>query len=470
MSEATRLASLRSLEILDTASEETFDCLVRMAADALGAPIALATLVDEARVWIKAKVGTPASETRRDGAFCSATIEGRELLVVEDASRDPRFAFSTLVTDDGIRFYAGAPVSLADGAVVGAVCVLDTVPHPAPDVVGATLLKGLATAVGHLLDLRRQLIARRHAEHRLFEQARLLALAEEIAGLGTWRLDFVTGSLQQSPPIFAIYGLDPAIGAPGPEVMLAMYDPLDRERVEAAIEHARRTGEGYSLDAKLRRADDGTPRDVRAKARVERDAAGRPVALVGVLQDVTMEKEAMAFINGRRIEADRRADRMRLLASLDSLTGLPNRRAFLEEVGIALAQDARVSLAILDLDHFKSINDRYGHDVGDGALASFGRIAARFADEGCRLGRIGGEEFALLIADGRDAVHLVERLRDAIATEPLRPCPGLAVELTFSAGLASSLPGDDWSSLFTRADRALYRAKYEGRDRLAIAA
>ena len=470
MSEATRLASLRSLDILDTDSEETFDCLVRMAAEALGAPIALATLIDEARVWLKAKVGTDATQTPREGAFCSLTICGRELLVVEDASRDPRFASSTLVAVDGIRFYAGAPVSLADGEVVGAVCVLDTVPRPAPSAAGAALLKGLAAAVGHLLDLRRQLAARQLAEHRLAEQARLLELAEEIAGLGTWRLDFSTGAVQQSPPIFAIYGLEPVAGTLAVEVMLAMYDPADRARLEAAIGHARRTGEGYALDARMRRDGDGAWRDVRIKSRVQFDAAGRPASLVGVFQDVTMEKEALAVIDSRRIEADRRADRMRQLASIDALTGLPNRRAFLENVGTALGHDGRASLAILDLDHFKSINDRFGHDGGDVALAAFGRVAARFADEGCRIGRIGGEELALLVADGRDAVLLVERLREAVLAERLVLRPGVEIRLTFSAGLARLLPGDDWSSLFTRADRALYRAKHEGRDRLAIAA
>lgn len=470
MSEATRLASLRSLDILDTDSEETFDCLVRMAADALGAPIALATLVDEARVWLKAKVGIDATQAPREGAFCSATIRGRELLVVEDATRDARFASSALVVVDGIRFYAGAPVTLADGEVVGAVCVLDTVPRPAPDAAGRALLKGLAAAVGHLLDLRRQLIARRLAEHRLAEQARLLEMAEEIAGLGTWRLDFATGAVQQSPPLFAIYGLEPIAGTHPAELLLDHYDAADRGRIAAAIEIARATGVGYSLDARLRRSDDGVLRDVRAKARVEVDAAGCAVALVGVLQDVTVEKEAFAFVNSRRIEADRRADRMRHLASVDALTGLPNRRAFLEEVEGALWRGECLGLAILDLDHFKSINDRHGHDIGDAALAAFGKIAARFGDEGCRLGRIGGEEFALMVFDGRDAVTLVERLRAAVLAEPVCPRPGIEIRLTFSAGLAHSLPDDEWASLFTRADRALYRAKHDGRDRLAVAA
>ncbi len=470
MSEATRLASLRSLDILETDSEETFDCLVRMAAEALGTPIALATLVDEARVWLKARIGTDATQTPREGSFCSTTIDCREMLVVEDAALDPRFVLSSLVTVDGIRFYAGAPVMLADGEVVGAVCVLDTIPRPAPDAAGTALLRGLAAAVGHLLDLRRQLIARRLAEHRLAEQARLLELAEEIAGVGTFRLDFSDGSVRQSPPIFAIYGLDANAGVPSTESMLALYDLEDRRCIEAAIERARLSGEGYNLDAKLRRADDGMKRDVRVKARVQFDAAGRPAALVGVLQDVTMEKEALALINSRRIEADRRADRMRHLASVDALTGLPNRRAFLEDVGNALEYGVSVNLAVLDLDHFKSINDRHGHEIGDAALAAFGRIAGRFADEGCRLGRIGGEEFALMVAETRDAVRLVERLREAVLAEPLRLRLGTEIRLTFSAGLARSQPGDDWSSLFSRADRALYRAKNEGRDRLAIAA
>lgn len=471
MSEQSRLASLRSVGILDTASEEAFDRLVQLAAEALQAPIALASLVDEARLWIKAKVGIDQTEMPRTGSFCSHTIQGNGVLVVEDAQLDGRFASSPHVVENGMRFYAGAPVSLSTGDVVGALCVLDRVPREAPSQNATALLQGLAAAAGHLLDLRRELVARREAERQLAEHARLLGLAEEMAGIGTWRLDFGTGALHLSASIFEIYGLAACEPAPDVDTLLAMYDPTDRSRIVESIERARVSGEGYDFDARLRQLN-GAVRDVRCKARVECDGNGKPALLIGVFQDVTVEKRAMMALESERVEADRRANRLRHLASVDILTGLPNRRAFLEQADLALRRGTAVSLAILDIDYFKSINDRYGHDGGDMALAAFGRICARFAHRVTCLGRIGGEEFAILIEgmDRKASATLIEAIRSAVASEHLLLQRGVELHLTFSAGLAHANASDDWLALFSRADQALYRAKHDGRDRLAIAA
>ncbi len=128
-SEQHRLAALASLEILDTPPEPRFDRFTRLAALTFGAPIALVSLVDEHRQWFKSRCGLDADETPRSVAFCSHAVAQDELLVVEDATQDPRFAGNPLVTGaPDIRFYAGQPLH-CDGQAVGTLCIIDRTPR-----------------------------------------------------------------------------------------------------------------------------------------------------------------------------------------------------------------------------------------------------------------------------------------------------------------------------------------------------
>ena len=125
--EHERLQALRELLILDTPPEERFDRIVRFAADEFDVPIALISLIDSDRQWFKARVGLDACETGRDISFCGHAVHAGELLMVENALRDPRFFDNPLVAGaPHIRFYAGAPLRLRSGAVVGTLCVIDT--------------------------------------------------------------------------------------------------------------------------------------------------------------------------------------------------------------------------------------------------------------------------------------------------------------------------------------------------------
>ncbi|MEA3151226.1 MAG: hypothetical protein QOD56_2165 [Gammaproteobacteria bacterium] len=128
--ENARLEALRSFDILDTPSEETFDEFVRLAASVVGAPVGLLSFVDDKRQWFKAKVGLASPETTRDIAFCAHAIGGVDVLVVPDARLDARFADNPLVVGEpGIRFYAGVPLITADGHALGTLCVVDYVPR-----------------------------------------------------------------------------------------------------------------------------------------------------------------------------------------------------------------------------------------------------------------------------------------------------------------------------------------------------
>ena len=128
--EEQRLETLRSLNILDTAAEERFDRLTRMARRLFGVPIALVSLVDKDRQWFKSSMGLEARETPRDISFCGHTILDDIPLVVPDTSHDARFSDNPLVTDDpSIRFYAGCPLTAPNGSRLGSLCIIDRKPR-----------------------------------------------------------------------------------------------------------------------------------------------------------------------------------------------------------------------------------------------------------------------------------------------------------------------------------------------------
>ena len=160
-------------------------------------------------------------------------------------------------------------------------------------------------------------------------------------------------------------------------------------------------------------------------------------------------------------------------ARTDSLTGLANRRAMLERGRVELKRASRsgapVSVILCDLDHFKNINDKYGHEAGDAALTRSAMVLRRALRESDALGRWGGEEFMAILpgTDARGAAEVAERMRLAIAVTTF---DGLSEGTTISIGVASSEqfqdPGMEWDLLIKEADQRLYRAKREGRNRV----
>jgi diguanylate cyclase (GGDEF)-like protein len=164
----------------------------------------------------------------------------------------------------------------------------------------------------------------------------------------------------------------------------------------------------------------------------------------------------------------------RKAATIDSLTGLLNRGAFMEcAIKLCAHQGQRgnpVTLMMFDLDHFKSINDRFGHAVGDGVLRVFAQVARKSMRTSDVIGRLGGEEFAAIVPEGMDVAKIIsERLRsgfeDAGATVGAH-----AIGATVSIGAAMSYEAvTNIDALIVRADDALYRAKHDGRNRMHAA-
>lgn len=158
---------------------------------------------------------------------------------------------------------------------------------------------------------------------------------------------------------------------------------------------------------------------------------------------------------------------MRRLALTDELTGLPNRRDVLARLDQCLAARQPCALLIVDLDHFKRINDTHGHPAGDGVLRAAAAVLREQGRAPVAMGRLGGEEFVLVLpgADLPAARALAERLRAAIESMDVRPFVPDG-HVTTSVGVTVAAPGEDASALLRRADQALYQAKAGGRNRV----
>src|SRR6266536_1419274 len=188
--EDARLEALRELEILDSAPEEDFDDLALIASQICGTPMSMISLIDRDRQWFKAKVGIEARETSRDLAFCAHAILQRDLFVVPDATKDPRFSENPLVTaDPKIRFYAGAPLRTPEGHALGTLCVLDRFPRQLTEE-QETALRALSRQVEAQLELRRRLIQeRRDAGEALHEKEVSVRLLAEQMPAVLWSVD-----------------------------------------------------------------------------------------------------------------------------------------------------------------------------------------------------------------------------------------------------------------------------------------
>jgi PAS domain S-box-containing protein len=278
--ESLRLATLDAYAVLDTPPEREFDELAALAAQICGTPIGLVSLVDEHRQWFKARHGTELAFTRREHAFCAHAIALGGLLVVEDATADPRFASNPLVVSQPwLRAYAGSPLCVEGGAVLGTLCVIDTRPRRF-DAAQLAALETLGRQVTARLELRRvnQRLARAHRrDHEL-------ALLTEMAPVGIFMSDAGSQCLYVSPAWCTLTGLSPteALGS----AWQAALDRRDRESVYEEWQRATAGGAAFDMEFRFARPN-GDVRWVHCRA-VPLDAAA---GYVGIVEDVTDVRE-----------------------------------------------------------------------------------------------------------------------------------------------------------------------------------
>ena len=303
---------------------------------------------------------------------------------------------------------------------------------------------------------------RRQAEEGMWAFGERLKLATEAAAIGVWEIDAKKQEVIWDDRMFEMFGLQ-RIEPMTYERWRQTIHPDDLSETEAALRQAYAGGRVKRFVFRIVRPDNGTVRYIQSDAAANVDERGQVSKVVGINFDIT--------------ESKRMEEELRNLAITDALTGLPNRRHFLERLDEQLARVHRrvtdyAAVLMLDLDHFKRINDIHGHAVGDAVLKHFADVVREELRKIDSIGRMGGEEFAIVLPGAAPAAaqSFAERLCRKVADSPLTHA-GLSIPVTVSIGIAELIESDTAAdAVLVRADEALYRAKEGGRNRVCLAA
>lgn len=309
------------------------------------------------------------------------------------------------------------------------------------------------------------------AEEALRKSERSLTLAQAIAHLGHWEWDVNSEDVRWSEEAYRIFGYAPHAVLPSRDTFFQVIHPDDRVLVESHIRQARLEGR-FDIEYRIV-LPGGAIRVVRSVGEVVYIGADRQPRIIGTVQDLTPQEhiEVLGVVQDitERKELEWRLEQE---ARTDPLTGCANRRHFLQQAEQEVARVRRyggaLSVLMLDLDHFKRVNDHYGHHAGDATLRMLVEICKANLREEDLVGRLGGEEFAVMLPEtaAERAVDAAERLRQAVAggAVPVNDAPSLHV--TASIGVATLEAAESVDGLLGRADRALYQAKNAGRNRV----
>lgn len=308
-------------------------------------------------------------------------------------------------------------------------------------------------------------ITEQERDHRLrAETAAQMELAAASADIVFWSVDLRAGRIDNSNADRLTQSLGYAASdiGPGLQEWDALVHPEDFERREASWQaHVEGRSPLYEAEFRMRHKSGHWVWMLARGRALERDPQGLALRVAGMRIDITRRKQAEAVLERQ--------------AFTDGLTGTLNRRRFIELASVEVTRAQRhalpASLLMIDLDHFKSVNDRHGHAVGDAVLQSFAGTVSSILRGSDLFGRVGGEEFAVLLpqTDRAGAAALAQRLLALVRERPV-PVNGHAVPYTVSIGVStlSDLrhnPGVE--GLMLLADRALYGAKAGGRNRAA---
>ncbi|SMB97500.1 sensor domain-containing diguanylate cyclase [Deinococcus hopiensis] len=489
--EAARLLDLAQYHVLDTAREEVFDRVTRLAARFLRVPVAVINFIDVDRQWGKAMVGLGDSEAPRQHSFCAWTILEDTPFVVPNAPADPRFADNPMVVGEPhIHMYAGAPLITPRGHRIGTLCITDDKPHPLDEEDLRALQDLAAMAINelelrsHVLQMQQQIstqadqaedLRRSLAHARTLEAVHDLMdlpltpeeAAREAAGLigQAIRADWtglivfengrpctqrVYGQPELHPVLFDLAEHLNMAGHSVTHIMEGLTEPfyLDTYRehpsalpkvVEAGLQAAAwvplGTWEGKTFLMLTLRVNQERELPWRDSDRTLLEAAGRSVRA--------------AFHERVIWNATARAARQ------DALTGALNRRAFDEDLEQYQRSREAFTVALMDLDGFKALNDTEGHAQGDKVLGLFAQ--ALQAEVGNRGGvyRLGGDEFVLLLP-GVYADDEVNRMVEGAVSAAQQGATG---RIGASVGVAHNLEAGQAAAVTELADARMYGAK-----------
>ncbi len=289
-----------------------------------------------------------------------------------------------------------------------------------------------------------------HSEQRLQE-------AQHIARMGDFERDLRSGEGFWSEYLFQLLDIDPREATPSFKAVIERVHPDEKKDVLQDMERALEKGGSTELAFRVQHRN-GEVLHLSGSLLVDQDDEGRPIRYHGAVVDVTPLKLA----EQRLVE----------IANTDFLTGVANRRHFIDTAAKEASRSLRyghpLSLLVLDIDHFKAVNDTHGHEAGDMALKGIVNLSNNELRDSDMLGRMGGEEFAILLpeSDVQAAAQVAERIRRVIQDTPIKAC-GVELRLTVSLGCAQINSGPDpVDNLLKRADNRLYQAKRTGRNKV----
>ena len=460
-----RSSLLRNLQLLSASTDPEFDELVELAANICGKPLGAMTLLDVDTQLMKARVGFKGSRTMpvRE-SICQYTVRGEGLMMVEDVGIDPRFQNATLQDDLGIRFYAGVPLHSQSGCAVGALRVMDVEPATLD-----TAQRRALEILGHQVSAHIQMRERANA---------LAAMAMERD-----RQQRMFNTILNHVPV-GIYLKDRDGRIRFYNQALADRFRIDRDAWmgktshdlwDSAIAEQIMSEDKAVLNAGLVKESFVTVPDAHGDSSFWKsykvpceNVDGEPV-LACCSIDLTEQIRRESELQKTRDELQLANDKLHSLSLTDALTGLWNRRAFdgsLETAVIASQRNKQpMALMLIDADHFKSINDRYGHPYGDTVLRNIATVLNRTTRAEEIVCRFGGEEFAVLLPghDEQGAAVLAQRVLESMKLFPWEHDP-----VTVSIGLAMCCHSCSSDELLDHADDALYQAKSGGRNRAVV--
>ncbi len=302
---------------------------------------------------------------------------------------------------------------------------------------------------------------RKEIEKRLYENEERLRLAIISANQSWFDLNIATGDILVSPEYAQMLGYDPATFQSNLQQWFENVHPEDINAVREAMQECLRDGGPKSLDYRRKNSAGGWVWFNTIGSVTEWNENHQPLRMIGIQTNITNRKEL-------EFELTRQAH-------LDYLTGLSNRRHFIEqgetELSRAIRYKRHLSVLMLDIDFFKNVNDTYGHQVGDTVLQVLSKVCQDTLRQVDLIGRIGGEEFAVVLPEtpSKEALEVAERLRKAVAKIEVTMPVGLPIHFTVSMGVTTLHDENvNIDMLLHQADTALYEAKKTGRNKVCV--
>jgi diguanylate cyclase (GGDEF)-like protein/PAS domain S-box-containing protein len=309
---------------------------------------------------------------------------------------------------------------------------------------------------------------RKHDEQELVTTSRLLDQSQQVAKVGGWELDILSGDLFWTAETFRIHETSPEKFNPSVDAGVNFYLPDSKRQIENALAAAITQGQSYDLELQTYTTT-GRVIDVRTTCVVTLKN-NKPVKLIGIFQDISEQKAIQRKLEKSNDTLALVNEKLKKNAYYDALTGLPNRNLLADRmqqsIKINIRQQSHIAIAFIDLDGFKVINDLHGHSFGDDLLCCIAEKIKFLMPEGDTLSRFGGDEFVMILNNLNspdDCLSVLQRTLDSVSS--IQFINNQSIKVSASIGV-TIYPQDESNSdqLIRHADQAMYIAKQSGKN------